>query len=395
MREKKTNRQTWQLRIVIPSFMAAVFLLDAGMRFMPIDPFTFRAWEALERNRPPGAAFEPNRLYYNARSYGDLAAMGNFPNLRQYRPERFTTDALGFRNPPGLWKSPVDAILTGDSFAVGSGVRDDQTLSAQLSTLTGCGVYNAGIDQHRITPGEILALAGRLHLRSRHVIRLYTEGAEIPLRPTRRGMLVSALVAHTPFHIRNVIGRLRGLLAVSPLQSLGRRAWKVVANGRFLPNAYASNVVRASLSNGETMLFRAEQVRHFYSRRGLTLDYWRWLRDDLQAGHLDLLVVVVPDKYRVYRSFLINQTPDNPEADDYLNRLDRALQAMGIPVLDLTPVLSAEAARYLEHGKYLYWSDDIHWNARGIAVAAQAIRNVRPLATTLCHLIATPRAAAP
>lgn len=394
MREKKAHRH-WQLRIVIPSVMAAVFLLDAGMRFMPIDPFTFRAWEALERNRPPGAAFEPNRGYYNMRSYGDLAAMGNFPNLRQYRPERFTTDAFGFRNPPGLWKSQVDVILTGDSFAVGSGVRDDETLSAQLSALTGCGVYNAGIDQHRITPGEILTLAGRLHLRSRYVIRLYTEDAEIPLSPTRRGMLVSAVVAHTPAHVLNAIGRLRGLLAVSPLQSLGGRARKVVANGRILPNSYASNVVRATLSNGETMLFRAAQVRNFYGRRALTLDYWRLIRADLQKAHLDILVVVVPDKYRVYRPFLIDQAPANPEADNYLDRLDRALQAMGIPVLDLTPVLSAEAARYLERGKYLYWLDDIHWNARGIALAAQAIGKVRPLATTSCHLPATPRTEAP
>src|SRR5919198_2974410 len=137
-------RATWQMGYVIPRLLLVVCLVDVSLRFMSIDPLTFRAWEALTRYRPLGAAFEPNRHYSNERTYGDGAAMGNLPELRQYRRETFTTDALGFRNVAVPRSAPVAAILIGDSFAVGSGVSDEETLSSRLSKLSGCTVYNAG-----------------------------------------------------------------------------------------------------------------------------------------------------------------------------------------------------------------------------------------------------------
>jgi len=384
MGTEKARRSVWRLGYVIPRLLAVVCLVDIGLRFMSIDPFTFRAWEALLRDRPPGAAFEPNRRYYNARSYGDLAALGNFPELRQYRPEQFTTDALGFRNAPEILDEEVGAILAGDSFAVGSGVSDDETLSSRLGALMGCPVYNAGSDAGRVVPDEILALARRLHLRRRLVIRLYTEGASVPALPTRREMLTSRLVDRTPAEVRALAGRLRGLITVSPLRSLSGRAWKAVDDGRILPNRYAANVVRATLYNGDTMLFQAAQVTSFYRRPDLSLDYWKWLRDDLEQAGVDLVVVLVPGKYAVYRPFLVRQPPAGRGAGDYLDRLERALQVMGVPVLNLAPFLKAEVARHLERGEYLYWLDDIHWNARGIALAAAAIREQWPLAASSC-----------
>ena len=110
----------------IPAFLAVVFLADLAARWLPVDPLTFRAWEALTRYRPPGAAFEPNRRYVHPQSYGDSAAMGNLPERRQYRLETFTTDARGFRNTAAA--VPVTAILAGDSFAVGSGVSDRKSV---------------------------------------------------------------------------------------------------------------------------------------------------------------------------------------------------------------------------------------------------------------------------
>ena len=395
MNTVKTRHPVWQLGFVIPCLLAVMFLVDVGLRFMPIDPLTFRAWEALLRDRPPGAAFQPGRRYVNARSYGDLAALGNFPELRQYRPERFTTDALGFRNAPEILNQQVGAILAGDSFVVGSGVSDDETLSSRLSTLMGCVIYNAGSDAGRVVPDEILALARRLTMGHRLVIRLYTEGAAVPARPTRGEMLAAGLVARTPAGVRALAGRLRGLLTVSPLQSLSGHAWKAVANDRILPNRYAANVVRATLANGDTMLFQAAQVNNFSRRRDLSLDYWKWLRDDLTQARFDLVAILVPSKYRVYRPFLVNQSPIGQPAADDLGRLERALRAMGVPVLNLTPFLSAEAARHLQRGEYLYWLDDNHWNARGTALAAAAIQAQWPLPEDACSTSHSPAARTP
>lgn len=390
MGREREPRTIWRLGYVIPRLLVAVFLADAALRFVSVDPLTFRAWEALQRYRPPGAAFEPNRRYFNARSYGDLAAFGNLRELRQYRTEVFTTDALGFRNAPRVLDAEIDAILAGDSFAVGSGVNDDETLSSRLSSPGGCLVYNAGSDFERVGPDEILAAARRLNMRNRLVIRLYGEAAGVPALPTGREMLVRQLVARTPAEDRRLAGRLRGLLTVSPLQILSTRALKALADHRILPNRYAANTVRATLDNGDSMLFPRSELDTFYRRREVALGYWKRLRDELRNARFELLVVLVPGKYTVYRPFLINQKPAGREAGDYLDRLGRELRAAGIPVLNLTPVLSAEAARSLRRGEYLYWLDDIHWNARGIVAAAAAIREKWPLTETSCGTSRSP-----
>jgi len=381
---QRTTHRFWRLGRVLPGLLIVVFVADIVSRFPAIDPLTFRAWEAMSRNRPPGAAFEPNRRYVNPWAYGDLASFGNLPELRQYRTEIFTTDALGFRNPPHLLREEVSAILLGDSFAVGSGVSDDETLSARLTRLTGCVVYNAGSDQGRVVPKEVLSLARRLHMRNRLVLRLYGELSGVPPLPTRRERLVWEVEARMPARVRDLAGWLRGLAAVGPLQVLSGRAVKAVEDDKVLPNRYAGYVVKATLGNGDTMLFQATEVNNFYRRREVALEYWTWLRDTLQQAHFDLLVILVPSKYTVYRPFLADQRPTPPRAGEYLDRLERALRATGIPVLNLTPFLSAEAARYLQHDRYLYWLDDIHWAPLGIELAAGAIREQWPLADARC-----------
>jgi hypothetical protein len=377
-------RHRWSLGYVIPRLLVAVFLLDAALRFMSIDPLTFRAWEAVSRYRPAGAAFEPNRRYHNARSYGDLTAMGNLPGLRQYRTEVFTTDALGFRNAAHVLDTQIGAILIGDSFAVGSGVSDDETVSARLGQSWGCVVYNAGSEAWAVVPDQILPILERLDLRGRTVIRLYSEDSEVPYVPTTRGRILRKLVAGVPAEIRGVAGRVEGLLTVSPLRILSERALKTVENDRVLPNSYAGNVVKASLRNGDSMLFRTSHVRNFYRDRELAADYWTWLRDAFREAGYDLVVVLVPGKYTVYRPFLVGQRQPGAGAGDYLDRLEGELRAMGVPVLNLAPFLSAQAARHLERGEYLYWLDDIHWNARGIGLAAAAIRAQWPATSAPC-----------
>src|SRR2546428_1673977 len=274
-------RDRWSLGYVIPRLLVAVFLVDAALRFVSIDSLTFRAWEAVSRYRPAGAAFEPNRRYRNARSYGDLTAMGNLPGLRQYRMEVFTTDALGFRNAAHVFDTQIRAILIGDSFAVGSGVSDDETVSSRLGQFWGCVVYNAGSEAWAVVPDQILPVLPRLALRGRPVIRLYSEDSEVPYVPTTRGRILRQLVAGVPAEIRGVAGRVEGLLTVSPLRILSERALKTLENDRVLPNSYAGNVVKASLRNGDAMLFRTSHVHNFYRSREVAADYWMWLRDAL------------------------------------------------------------------------------------------------------------------
>lgn len=374
-----------ELGRAIPTLLVAVGLLDSALRFAPIDPLTFRAWEALTPYRPSGAAFEPNRRYQTHRSYGDLTAIGNLRSLRRYRAEAFTTDVLGFRNAAHVLGSPVDAILVGDSFAVGVGVLDDETLASRLSEPGDCRIYNAGGEAPGAGPDRILALARHLHMRHRLVIRLYSEDSEVPDIPTAWAMTTRRLVVGAPADAQRLVGRLRGILTVSPLKILAERTWKTLEDDRILPNKEAGYVVRGTLYNGDTMLFLTSRVKRAYERREAAAGYWKWLGDELRKEGFDLLLVLAPGKYTVYRPFLVSAGPVGPTADDYLERLERESRAAGVSVLSLAPVFRAEAARSMADGKYLYWPDDTHWNARGVALAAMAIREQWPRLGTLCR----------
>jgi hypothetical protein len=56
-----------------------------------------------------------------------------------------------------------------------------------------------------------------------------------------------------------------------------------------------------------------------------------------------------------------------------LRALADRLRAAGVPVVDSTPLLAAQAAERLPRHEYLYWRDDTHWNAAGIRLAAEAV----------------------
>jgi hypothetical protein len=169
-----------------------------------------------------------------------------------------------------------------------------------------------------------------------------------------------------------VIGWLRGLVEVSPLQILSERAFRRLENDRILPNSHRAYVVWGRLPNGDSMVFPADRVRLVLGRREASAAYWSWLQRQLRTEQFDLLVVLVPSKYTVYRRFLDDSTPAaNPR--DFLGELERRLRAAGLRVVNLTAAMSEGAARDLDRHVYLYYRDDIHWNRRGTELAANVI----------------------
>jgi hypothetical protein len=152
------------------------------------------------------------------------------------------------------------------------------------------------------------------------------------------------------------------------------RTLKTLRDGRELPDSYASNVVEAALVTGDTVLFQRSAVEAFFARRPTPVDHWLRLREELEKGGLRLLVVLVPGKYRVYRALLLGPESRFAAGDgDYIDRLEAALVNGGVPVLNLTRVLSEESPQALRRREYLYWRDDIHWTPLGTEIAAQAL----------------------
>ncbi|HEX4602329.1 MAG TPA: hypothetical protein VH116_13110 [Gemmatimonadales bacterium] len=371
-------RSLGRLGLLVPATLACAFATDVALRLLPQDWVTFRAWEAVLAPESD-APFLPNQHYHNARTYGNLAAIANLPASREYHPVTFTTDALGYANPPELARrGDARAIVFGSSFAAGSEEGDGLTLAAQLATASGRPVYNAASGARGAA--EILSLARRVVIPGGLVIFEYPEGRELPPitplplpHPTSRCRAV--LAPRGLDHACTALAWLQRRVRISPLAIVCQRAVKWLEDGRWFPNPYAQNVLRERLANGQEMLFLPSERDEFHTGapREPAVQVFRWLRAKLWAEHFTLLVVLVPTKYAVYAPLL--RTPDAgpDQSTRYLADVARRLGAAGIPTVNLLPSYRAAARRALAEDRYIYLRDDTHWNAAGVGVAAREL----------------------
>jgi hypothetical protein len=377
-------KRSSSLGSVLPIMIFIMFSVDLFLRFLEIDAFTFRPWEAMARYPTPGAPFAPNKRYENTRSYGCLAVMGNRPDLRDYRTQVFTTDAHGYRNTPALERA--SAILVGSSFSAGDGMSDDETLSARLSELSGRPVYNAaGLPPD---PGRIRAIANRLGMREGLVIVESLERLEppqIPLdepksRPASARRRLRDSLRSLPCGDRLVeqasfVRKLFGDSGYSPLKILAQRAYKTLQNNWLLPNIYEQQVFERRLLDGRPMLFWHEEIDTAAppEKAGRASAYYRWLSDEVKRDHLTVMVVLVPNSFTVFQPLLRDSGADVQDPMQYQTQVEASLRTMGIPVLNLAPIFRERARHSLSGGPLLYWRDDLHWNPEGVRVAAEEI----------------------
>jgi acetyltransferase AlgX (SGNH hydrolase-like protein) len=376
--EKKRNSPG--LGLTIPFLLIASFVAEVALRAVPIDRFAFRATEALYVRHVPGvsaAPLLPSRKYRNDRTYGDLSALANLRRLRVYRSEIFTTDAYGYRNPavPSTASPPV-AMLLGDSFGLGSGTEDFETLTAHLGRFWGRTVYNGSGMTPQADLNQIRLLARELPMRGSLVIYEYLERQGLPSVPSKG-----------PRSSRNRSGDGQEMPATAPspfswelsrLRILANRMYRFFQNDRILPNPYARNASVRRLANGAEMLFLSGEHQGDDTTRPVNAAYWVWLERELRSDGFQLIVLLVPDKFTVYEPLFLGREARNTPAFHYLDRLERSLSSAGVPVVNLKNVFQAQAARQLPSNSYLYWLDDTHWNGHGMRIAAEEIdRTVR------------------
>jgi acetyltransferase AlgX (SGNH hydrolase-like protein) len=375
-------RKWTALRFLIPGIIFSFFLLNLAMRSIPPRWMGFHAWEAATLYATAEGDFAPNFHYVNDRAFGDLANMGNLRSLRHYRREVFTTDEFGFRNPPGIGVSkPPEFIVVGDSYAVGSGVSDRETLSAQLSDLTGKAAYNGAT--YRGNWATTKFLIDRLRMRNGLVVWEFSE----------RWLVPESVRSETRIHSHNarlntsegaefsfIPGYYRqwadDFLAYSPLNIFIDRALRRAQNGVWLPNPLSHAVVVNRLTNGDAMLFLPDEVEGFYHPHYENSAYFSEVNALIHETGNELLVVLVPDKYNAYHALLQGSSPA-PQSQLHLDHLEQDLIRSNVPVLNLTSALRSQAAKGLQNREYDYFTDDTHWNQLGIHVAATEILRYR------------------
>jgi hypothetical protein len=366
--------------------MLLAFLLDLALRFVPIDPLTFRAWEAMLRRYPNAEGpFTPNKRYHREDSYGGVASIGNLPTLRHYHAADFATDAAGYRNPPLLARHNVYGILLGDSFAVSSELPEEQTLSAQLTRLSGRYFYNAGAAQPlRLRSTE--AVAQRLQMHRGVVIYEFLEAHLLDAPPaatpdgarTRsQALVLRALGTSWADRIRIPLNQWHD----SPFQGLAVKLEKQLHNDVLLPNSFADFVLQEKLRNGETMAFLTSEFKS-PANPALAAERWAayfaWYADELRKDGLEFVVLLVPNRSTIYAP-LLEQPRDTSVSRGALEQLASRLQAKRVPTVSLVSRYDAEASARLPGHGYLYLLDDTHWNGDATAIAAHEILQRFPL----------------
>jgi hypothetical protein len=371
------------LRFLIPTLLLATLIVDVALRFIPLDRVYFRAYEPARLFATAEGPFAPNFRYDNEHSYGDLSNFGNRPSIRQYHEEVFTTDEFGFRNPPsgGAGETPA-ALLVGDSFAVGSGVSDDDTLSAQLTRrLSNRRVYNGA--RPRSQWNSTNELIKRLHMRGGLVIWEVSERELLPASVQAETSQIPGAAPMTAPPISEgyrILQRLKiwtdSLEDYSPLRYFLNRGFRKMENGVWLPNPSENLVVVGHLINGDSMLFLDQEVDNFYEPKYDSPVYLSQISALVHSSGNELLVVLVPDKYGVYYPLLRDKRQSPPASKSHLNDLEDELHRLGVPVLNLMSPLRSQAKEGLQRREYNYKLDESHWNRAGIRTAATEILRV-------------------
>jgi hypothetical protein len=368
---------------IAPAVVLICLVLDISLRFLPPRLITFRAWEAVTLFATGNGPFIPNVAYRNPRSSGDLANLANLPHLRQYREESFSADAAGYRNRGETPKPFSGILLVGDSFTAGSGVSDSLTLSQQLADVSGRRVYNGA------QTSNFWELLQHLQMTRGLVVWQQSERyalptSAVPEQDWKRQIAYRAFGDKRAETVHEMHKYAMSFESYSPLEILFSRAVKLLQNDKIFPNPYREVVEVAKLRNGQEILFLASEVKRYEKDRPTDPEFFVHLKMQLQRKGIGLLVLLVPDKYVVYHDLLLPPPPrtDRPR---YLDVVEQRLAAANVPVMNLTPKFSKQAASLLPQDEYLYWMDDTHWNGEGIREAAQAITNSKAVSECRCR----------
>jgi hypothetical protein len=388
MKTTPTARPFWKLGTLLPALMALAVVCDLAGRFLPLDWVAFRVWEpALRTTLSAPGPFEPGKVVRMRRAYGDLASMGNLRGLRQYHDEEFHVDRLGFRNGYDIDRETYAGIVTGDSFIVGHAELEAETFSGQLTQLAGARFYNAGfsLPPGPPPPDPLASLAATLKLRPGVAIfELLERQARIPpparvdepvvSYPPGRSVVPASRAGAFETRFLPMVHRLSPWVE-SPLRIETLRFLRWFQDDVFEPNGHAAAVVRRQLPGGDDMLFIPWDLGPVGDPQPLVAawtDYLTWYARKLRQHDLQLMVVLVPNKYTVYGP-LTAGGPREPEGAALLRGVADRLRSGGLSVVDLTPLFTAQAAARLPRKEYLYWRDDTHWNAAGIRLAAETV----------------------
>lgn len=321
--------------ILVVSLMLAVFAAElvARMFFPSWAPRTGRVTRFWQHDPTLGWAHKPNEE-------GHFESFGFDTIIR--------INSHGFRGPERSFSRPDDKqriIVLGDSFVWGFGVEEADIFTTQLERSLGDGteVINLGVSGYS-TDQELLLYRdiGRRYNADLVILTVATNDVALNSRP------VAYVVYEKPvFELDGETLQLTNQPV--PVKNWFTRSIFSLASHSYVVNQL--NRTRESLHRERVLVpgGNRQRTRAFPSTNAerITLRLIAQLRDDVEADGAEFLVVLVDNIYA---------------GKNFTN----ALAALDIRIVALDDVMGDETGR-------IHLPDNMHWNAAGHALAAQAI----------------------
>lgn len=313
---------------------------------------------------------------YSGPLYGDLAAMAGREEWRETRDITFETDDHGFRNSirAGDDPRPLDIIMLGDSFGVGTGVSQEKTWFSLLQSRHGLVGYNLSVDgespwQEYIT---LCLEVDRLNLKpGTQVLWSFFEGNDLD---DAYLPIYNVADLPRPSSVAGIIRSFRDFRYRSPLRQLLLR-----------DGAPRDKVIRRELGQDNVLFYQdcvdasartAESIQS-HPNFGQMKDTISAMRKIAEQKKLRIAIIFIPDKSRIYNWILDGADPwtEDLAPSPFAQSLSEIAGREGFTFLDLTQPLyqAARDAYSKEPRSLIWWKDDTHWNDLGHEVAAAAV----------------------
>lgn len=340
--------------------LPAVFGHDYSVTFRLDPESTLRQLQArVNQSDPELIHVHWPHASFDGEVVGNLTHFG-VPNPQPYRV-RLRYDAHGFRNATDLARADVVAI--GDSFVEAVLLQQGETVSERLARGLGSPVANLGQSGYGFRQELVVLRRFGLPLKPRVVIWFLFGGNDFRDVESYEQMRArfGELAEAPPFRQRSFTrSALFALSRATMPQRFSDQALRHLAYFRGADGA------RDAVIFGQATEHPSE---HQWQ---VGVEALVEASDSTRDAGAEFLLVYIPRKFEVYQGLL--EIPEGSFVADWrdakLNERVAAWAASrGIAFLDTTPPLRREA----QAGSHPYLLDDVHWNARGHELAADAI----------------------
>ncbi|MBL4700771.1 MAG: hypothetical protein JKX85_05880 [Phycisphaeraceae bacterium] len=341
--------QTFLKKLIL--FLAIpIIILFIVENYLPATLFTFRAWEALavRKSKYFTGQFYPNTSCSMIEE-GDLAP---HTPLAVKKKVFWKIDEIGFRNDQYI--PEPDVLIIGDSNTVGSGMSQEETLTARLKQLTNLKVYNiapAGINQYTELRNDALFLSPKT------VVFSCIERSILGLAPCEADAKIKYhFIQHNPI-AKFIMPWIDRLYKAKSLHYLAARAQPLTHKGilsthnkRFLYLQGHGAQIQPSEKNYQCAVKLITSYKTYFNSIGCRF-----------------IFLPIPNKETIYWEWL-----DLKEQPKFFQNLTALLKENGIETVDTLKLFNV----LKEDGTMPYHMDDSHWNQAGVQSAAKALASM-------------------